>query len=116
VLVGQLDELRRQQDRLRESAVIDLTVVVDLACAYGLRRKTHYGHEVHPEPPRKALQRVDQALTDWWEAYDKLKPEFDALHEKFEQINPEYLAALAVMDQWLAAAAARRAARAAEQS
>lgn len=101
VLVDELDALQARGDRAREDATITLVVAIDMECARGLRRKTRFGHDVGPGPPREALRAVDRYLTDWYEAREEQRAAVDAQLAKIEETSGQDADDMRLIGEWL---------------
>ena len=99
VLTDELDVLIKARDEARDKALIALTVAIDIECARGLRRKTFYGYDISPAPPREALRNIDKALTAWNEATSA--PEIDAKLDEINATNEQYRVDQATVLRWL---------------
>lgn len=99
VLTDELDRLIAARDKAKEQALIALTVAVDIECARGLRRKTFYGYDISPAPPREALRNVDKALTAWHDATKE--PAIDAKIDELFATNEQYRADMGTVGRWL---------------
>jgi hypothetical protein len=104
-MLAELNRLTAARDRAELDATIALRVAVDMECAAGLRRKTRTGRHVGPRPPREALRRIEQALTDWYAAAAAQQAAVDAHIAKLGEAFPieQYRADLDLVDRWLRA-------------